>query len=58
MRGMIHPGPRAAERIQARRARLVPVSGALRAGQTVMQAVTALFADHGCKGGTLLALMA
>lgn len=53
MRGMIHPGPRAAERIQARRARLVPVSGALRAGQTVMQAVTALFADHGCKGGTL-----
>ncbi|SIQ91267.1 Predicted DNA-binding protein with PD1-like DNA-binding motif [Paracoccus thiocyanatus] len=50
---MIHPGPRAAERILARRATLRPIRGRLRAGQTVMQAVADLFADHGCKGGVL-----
>lgn len=50
---MIHPGPRAVDRAQIRRARLQPVTGTLRAGQTVMQAVTALFAAQGCKGGML-----
>ncbi len=49
-KGMIHPGPRAAERVVARNARLFPIKGRLQAGQTVMQAVTALFAKHGCKG--------
>ncbi|WP_199261858.1 PCC domain-containing protein [Paracoccus binzhouensis] len=50
---MVHPGPRAAERIEARRAALRPIHGRLRAGQTVMQAVGELFAEHGCKGGVL-----
>ncbi|WP_140849108.1 PCC domain-containing protein [Paracoccus sp. FO-3] len=50
---MVHPGPRAAERVQARRAALRPIHGRLRAGQTVMQAVGDLFAAHGCKGGVL-----
>ncbi|WP_104493013.1 PCC domain-containing protein [Paracoccus denitrificans] len=50
---MIHPGPRAPDRMQARPALLRPVAGRLRAGQTVMQAVGALFADHGCKGGVV-----
>ncbi|QFG36510.1 putative DNA-binding protein with PD1-like motif [Paracoccus pantotrophus] len=50
---MVHPGPRAVERVQARRAALRPVHGQLRAGQTVMQAVGELFADHGCKGGVV-----
>lgn len=50
---MVHPGPRTAERVQARRATLWPIRGRLRAGQTVMQAVGELFADHGCKGGVL-----
>lgn len=50
---MIHPGPRAAERAQVRNARLLPIKGRLQAGQTVMQAVAALFAKHGCKGGVL-----
>lgn len=50
---MIHPGPRAADRVAARRARLVPIAGVLRKGQTVMAAVGDLFAAHGCKGGVL-----
>lgn len=50
---MIHPGPRAKDRALARRAHLVPVRGILPAGQTVMQAVGALYAAHGCKGGVL-----
>ncbi|WP_036745170.1 DUF296 domain-containing protein [Paracoccus sp. N5] len=50
---MVHPGPRAAERATARRARLRPVRGVLPKGATVMQAVGDLFAAHGCKGGVL-----
>lgn len=50
---MIHPGPRAPERAQTRRADLLPVAGVLPAGQSVMQAVGDLFAAHGCRGGTL-----
>lgn len=48
---MIHPGPRAVQRVQARHAHLRPIEGVLTAGQTVMQAVGDLFARHGCKGG-------
>ncbi|MRX48984.1 DUF296 domain-containing protein [Paracoccus sp. S-4012] len=48
---MIHPGPRAAERVQARRTRLVPVAGTLPARRTVMEGVAALFEAAGCKGG-------
>lgn len=50
---MIHPGPRADLRVQARPATLVPVGGTLPAGVSVMQAVGDLFAAHGCKGGML-----
>ena len=50
---MLHPGPRADLRIQARRASLVPVSGTLPAGVSVMQAVGDLFTAHGCRGGVL-----
>lgn len=50
---MVHPGPRAAERATARRARLRPIRGTLPAGVPVMQAVGDLFAAHGCKGGVL-----
>lgn len=50
---MIHPGPRAPARVQLRRAHLRPVSGRLAAGKTVMQAVSDLFAAHGCRGGML-----
>ncbi|MDT1061010.1 DUF296 domain-containing protein [Paracoccus sp. CPCC 101403] len=50
---MNHPGPRAAQRAQVCAAQLKPVCGTLPAGQTVMQAVAALFASHDCKGGTL-----
>lgn len=50
---MIHPGPRAEARVQAVRATLVPVSGQGRAGQSVMQAVAAIFADAGCRGGVM-----
>lgn len=50
---MIHPGPRAADRAVAVRADLRPLSGVLRAGQTVMDAVGDLFAQAGCKGGVV-----
>lgn len=50
---MIHPGPRSAERVQARRTALVPVKGVLPAGQNIMQAIGDLFAAHDCKGGVL-----
>lgn len=50
---MIHPGPRAKERVAWRRATLHPVAGILPKGHTVMQAVGDLFAAHGCKGGVL-----
>lgn len=52
-RRMIHPGPRAAQRVQLRQASLVPVVGTLHAGLTVMQAVGDLFATHGCRGGMI-----
>ena len=48
---MVHPGPRAAERLRAVRARLAPVSGVLRAGETVMAGVARVFAEAGCRGG-------
>ncbi len=51
---MIHPGPRAEGRMQARAARLRPVAGLLPKGASVMQAVGDLFASHGCRGGVLL----
>ncbi len=50
---MIHPGPRAPNRVTAARAHLIPIRGTLPAGESVMAAVAALFAEHGCKGGTL-----
>lgn len=50
---MIHPGPRAAERVQAARTRLVPIAGVLRAGETVMAGVARLFAKAGCPGGVV-----
>ena len=50
---MIHPGPRAARRVQAARTRLVPVAGSLRAGETVMAGVARLFAEAGCPGGVV-----
>lgn len=50
---MIHPGPRAPERAQIRHATLRPVAGILPKGATVLQAVGALFAQQGCKGGVL-----
>lgn len=50
---MIHPGPKAAERVQALRADLRPVKGVLRAGRSVVQAVGELFAAQGLKGGML-----
>lgn len=53
MRQMIHPGPRADQRVQAVAATLRPVEGTGRAGQTVMQAVAAIFADAGCRGGMI-----
>ncbi|MDF3604854.1 AMP-binding protein [Paracoccus sp. DMF-8] len=53
MTRMIHPGPRAALRVQARRAALRKLTGITPAGQTVMQAVGDIFAQAGCKGGIL-----
>ena len=53
MTRMIHPGPRAALRVQARRAALRKLTGIMPAGQTVMQAVGDIFAQAGCKGGIL-----
>lgn len=50
---MIHPGPRASQRVQARRAHLRPLTGMLPAGQSVMQGVGDVFAQAGCKGGIL-----
>ncbi|MBB1491424.1 MULTISPECIES: DUF296 domain-containing protein [unclassified Paracoccus (in: a-proteobacteria)] len=50
---MIHPGPRAAERLQAAKTRLVPVAGVLQAGETVMAGVARLFARAGCPGGVV-----
>lgn len=50
---MVHPGPRAAERMQAARTRLVPVAGTLRAGETVMAGVARLFAEARCPGGVV-----
>ncbi len=50
---MIHPGPRATARVQAVRARLRRVSGRVRAGQGVMDAVAAIFEAAGCRGGML-----
>ena len=48
---MVHPGPRAAERVLAVRAQIEPVAGVLRAGETVMAGVARLFAEAGCRGG-------
>ena len=50
---MVHPGPRAARRVQAARTRLVPVAGTLLAGETVMAGVARLFAEAGCPGGVV-----
>ncbi|MFC0341801.1 DUF296 domain-containing protein [Paracoccus niistensis] len=50
---MVHPGPRAPERVQAARTRLVPVAGTLRTGETAMAGVARLFAEAGCPGGVV-----
>lgn len=50
---MIHPGPRGDQRVLARRARLIPVQGHLPQGATVLEGVSRIFADHGCKGGLI-----
>lgn len=50
---MIHPGPRAADRIQHVAATLVPVSGVLPAGASVMDGIAALMASAGCRGGMI-----
>lgn len=50
---MVHPGPRAPERIAARRARLRPLAGLLPRGRTVAQAVGDLFAAQGLRGGMI-----
>ena len=50
---MIHPGPKAPQRIQALRADLRPIRGILPAGATILQAVGDLFAGQGLKGGML-----
>ena len=50
-RRMVHPGPRADQRVQALRTGLVPVQRMLRAGETVMAGVARIFADAGCRGG-------
>ncbi len=51
---MVHPGPRAAERVRAVRAQIEPVAGVLRAGETVMAGVARVFAEAGCRGGMVL----
>lgn len=48
---MVHPGPRAPQRVQVARTRLAPVQGDLRAGETVLDGVARLFAAAGCPGG-------
>lgn len=50
---MVHPGPRAAVRVQAVRTALRPLAGILPAGRTVMEAVAALMDRSGCRGGML-----
>lgn len=50
---MVHPGPRADDRVQAVPATLQAISGRLSAGQTVMEAVGNLFTRNGCRGGVL-----
>ena len=50
---MIHPGPRAACRVEAEAASLRRIAGRLPAGQTVLEAVGALFAQAGCAGGMI-----
>lgn len=50
---MIHPGPRAADRVQARNATLRPIAGRLPKGAVLMDAVGDLFAAQGCRGGVL-----
>ena len=50
---MVHPGPRAAVRVQAARTRLVPLQGDLRAGESVLDGVARLFAAAGCRGGVV-----
>ena len=50
---MVHPGPRTAERILARRASLRPITGVLPAGARLLDAVAGLFAAHCCRGGAL-----
>lgn len=50
---MVHPGPRAPDRIVTRRADLRPIAGVLPKGAVLMDAVGDLFAAHGCTGGVL-----
>ena len=50
---MIHPGPRPDERVQHVAATLVPVSGVLPAGQSVMDGIAALMQGAGCRGGMI-----
>ena len=50
---MVHPGPRTTPRVQAARTRLVQVQGNLQAGETVLAGVARMFAEAGCRGGTV-----
>lgn len=49
--GLAHPGPRAPDRRQAVRTRLLPLTGTLRAGGVAMEEIARLFAGAGCAGG-------
>lgn len=51
--GLRHPGPPAYERRQVAATRLQPLEGNLAAGGVLMEEVTRLFDEAGCKGGLL-----
>jgi hypothetical protein len=53
MRPIVHPGPPAEPRVEAVATELVPLSGELLPGETVMAGVARIFADAGCQGGVL-----
>ena len=50
---MIHPGPRATKRVIAVPCSPRAISGPVRKGQSVMEAVAEIFARHQCKGGVM-----
>jgi fatty-acyl-CoA synthase len=48
-----HPGPIAPDRWQAAPARLLPIAGTLRPGETFLDGLTRIMAEAGCGGGVL-----